>query len=58
MKRGRHGTMVGGLSQTETQTRWPQLAERDRASERVEGWDGGSLRERAASKTEHDQRGL
>jgi hypothetical protein len=30
---------------------------RDRASKRVEGWDDGSLRERAASKTERDQRG-
>jgi hypothetical protein len=49
---------MGELSQTEIQTRWPRLADRDRASKRVEGWDGGSLKEGAAGKAERDQRGL
>jgi hypothetical protein len=49
---------MGGLSQTESETRWPQLAERDRASKRVEGGDDGGLKERVARKAKRDQRGL
>ena len=48
----------GGLSQTETVTRRPQLAERDKAKKRVEGEDGSGLREGAARKAERDQQGL